>query len=60
MEELLEQGYKPAIIMTDNDGWYKLAVESYSTLDNARTALPNCVGKGGIFSDARIVFKKNR
>lgn len=59
-KDLVEQGYKPAIIMVDDDGWFKLAVESYKTLDEAKAALPALKSKSGIFEQARIVFKKDK
>lgn len=58
--DIEEQGYKPAVFMMDEDGWYKLAVESYATRSEANEALTKLHDKGGIFSEARIVFKKNK
>lgn len=57
-KELESQGLKPAVIMTDNDGWYKLAVQSFESYSDARQALPALKEKQGIYSDAVIVYKK--
>jgi cell division protein FtsN len=59
-DDLEEQGYKPAIFMVDDDGWYKLAVESYTGLSDAKAALETIHSKGGLFKNACIVFKKNK
>ncbi|HPR33056.1 MAG TPA: SPOR domain-containing protein [Prolixibacteraceae bacterium] len=56
-EELKEQGFSPEVFMQNNDGWYKLAVESCMTLPEADSALNRIRRYGGIFSDARIVAK---
>ena len=59
-QDLIEQGYKPEVFMVDEDGWYKLAVESYKTLDEAKEALSILQKKSDVFSQVRIVFKKNK
>jgi len=58
--DLTAQGYKPQLIMTDDDGWFKLAVESYPTLAEAKKALIVITEKGGLFAQSRIVFRKNK
>ncbi len=59
MKEFAEQGYKPEVFMINKDGWYRLAIESYKTHDEAKEALERLVAKGGLFSNARIVINKN-
>ncbi|MDA3881508.1 MAG: SPOR domain-containing protein [Prolixibacteraceae bacterium] len=56
--ELEKQGLKPAVIMTNDDGWYKLAVQSFESYSDAKEALPALIKKEGIFSEAVIVYKK--
>lgn len=58
--ELIKQGYKPEIFMINDDGWFKLAVESYKSKEDAKAALARLQAKGDIFSQARIVFKKSK
>ena len=58
--DLESQGYKPEIFMVNGDGWYKLAVESYSTYDEAKAALKGVRDRGGIFGSAVIVSKKSK
>ncbi len=53
------QGYNPDIFMLNQDGWYRLAVESYKTHEEAKQRLNVLKEKGGLFSNARIVFKRN-
>ncbi|MCF8361630.1 MAG: SPOR domain-containing protein [Prolixibacteraceae bacterium] len=57
-EEMEEEGLKPAIIMTNDDGWYKLAVQSFDSFKMAKKSLEELKEKGGIYSDAMIVYKK--
>jgi cell division protein FtsN len=57
-KELEEEGLKPAIIMTNDDGWYKLAVQSFDSFDKAKESLEKLKKEGGIYSDAMIVYKK--
>jgi cell division protein FtsN len=57
-KKLEEEGLKPAIIMTNDDGWYKLAVQSFDSFDKAKKSLEELKEKGGIYSDAMIVYKK--
>lgn len=59
-KELEAQGYHPGVFMTDDDGWYKLAVSSYPKYSEAEKALAHLQKKGGIFSKALIVFKKSK
>lgn len=59
-KDLESQGYKPQVFMINEDGWYKLAVESYKKYDDAKTALEEVKSRGGIFGNARIVFKKSK
>lgn len=58
--ELIAQGYKPDIFMIDDDGWFKLAVESYKTYSEATEALNLLKQKQELFSSARIVVKKSK
>lgn len=58
--ELESQGLKPEIFMINEDGWYKLAVESYSNYQEARTALEALREKGGLMGNAVIVSRKNK
>ena len=59
-KDLEDQGYKPQVFMINEDGWYKLAVESYATYDEAKSALEEVRSRGGIFGNARIVSKKSK
>lgn len=59
-KELESQGYKPEIFMLDEDGWYKLAVESYKSLEDAKAAVMAVKERGGIFSQAIIVTKTGK
>lgn len=59
-KDLESQGYKPQVFMVNEDGWYKLAVESYSTYDGAKAALENVRNRGGIFGTAVIVSRKSK
>lgn len=58
--ELESQGLKPAIFMINEDGWYKLAVESWPSYQEARSALEVLREKGGLFGNAVIVSKKSK
>lgn len=58
--DLVAQGYKPGIFMVDDDGWYKLAIKSYKTFKEAEVDLNKLKQKQGVFSTARIVFKKRK
>lgn len=55
--DLEKQGYQPAILMVNNDGWHKLAVESYNNFSEAKEALLKIRKKEGIFTNAIIVQK---
>jgi cell division protein FtsN len=59
-KELAAQGYKPGIFMLNEDGWYRLAIESYETYDQANIAMERLKEKGGLFGKARVVFKKSK
>lgn len=59
-KELEAQGYQPGVIMTDDDGWFKLAVSSYPKYSEAEKALAHLQKKGDLFNQARIVFKKSK
>ncbi|MFA9388387.1 MAG: SPOR domain-containing protein [Prolixibacteraceae bacterium] len=59
-KDLISQGYKPDIFMLNEDGWYKLAVESYSGYSEAKEALSKVRNRGGIFGTAVIVAKKSK
>lgn len=59
-KELEAMGYRPGIIMTDDDGWFKLAVSSYPKYSEAEKALAQLQKKGDLFNQARIVFKKSK
>lgn len=58
LKKLEQQGYKPAIFMLNEDGWFLLAVESYKSLSEASAALNLLKKKEGIFSTAMIVQKR--
>ena len=60
MNDLIGEGYQPQIFMINEDGWYKLAVESYATYKEAKTALGILREKGGLFGNAVIVSKKSK
>lgn len=57
-KELEEEGLKPEIIMTNEDGWYKLAVQSFDSFEKAKKSLKKLKEKGGIYRNAMIVYKK--
>lgn len=59
-KDLESQGYKPQVFMINEDGWYKLAVESYATYNEAKSALEEVKSRGGIFGNARVVSKKSK
>jgi cell division protein FtsN len=58
LRELERQGFRPGIIMTNQDGWFKLAIESHNTISDAREALTRLKRNEGIFTQAVIVQKK--
>ena len=58
LKKLEQQGYKPAIFMLNNDGWFLLAVESHKSLSEASAGLDLLKKKEGIFSTAMIVQKR--
>ncbi|MBN1927713.1 MAG: hypothetical protein JW798_17905, partial [Prolixibacteraceae bacterium] len=39
LEEVKKNGFSPELFMLNNDGWYKLAVESYQDIHKADSAL---------------------
>lgn len=55
--EMESEGFKPEIIMINNDGWNKLAISSYNNFEEASKALNMIIQKKGRFSDARMVVK---
>lgn len=55
--DLEKQGYQPAIFMVNDDGWHKLAIESYNNFDEAQKALLQIRKKEGMFANAVIVQK---
>lgn len=55
--DLEKQGYQPAIFMVNDDGWHKLAIESYNHFDEAQKALLQVRKKEGMFAYAVIVQK---
>jgi hypothetical protein len=55
--EMEQLGFKPEIIVVDNDGWNKLAITSYNNFDEASKALILVRQNQGRFSDARLVVK---
>lgn len=56
--DLKNQGYKPEVFMLDDDGWFKVAIQSYSTLKEAKDALAKLKAKNAEFSQAVIVYQK--
>jgi cell division protein FtsN len=56
-EEMVKQGFKPEILMLNDDGWHKLAICSYNSLTEATEAIEKLKRKGGLFSSSRIVIK---
>lgn len=48
------QGYKPAVIMRNEDGYYRLAIQSFNEFDQAQDALDN-LKKEEEFGDAWIM-----
>lgn len=60
MNELIGDGYQPQVFMINEDGWYKLAVASYATYKEAKTALGILREKGGLFGNAVIVSRKSK
>lgn len=57
-KELQRQGYKPEVFMLNEDGWYKLGVESHATYIAAKDALAILKNKEGLFTNAVIVQNK--
>lgn len=55
--ELEKEGFKPQIIIVNNDGWNKLAISSYNNFEEATVALNLIRQKKGRFSDARLVVR---
>ena len=58
IDDLKKQGFEPGVFMINQDGYYRLAVESYNKFDEAEKAANKLREKGGIFSNARVMFKK--
>lgn len=56
-QEMIDAGFKAKIFMLEEDGWYKLAIESYDNTSDAYNALQRIKDMGGVFTDARIVTK---
>ncbi len=56
-QEMIDAGFKAKIFMLEEDGWYKLAIESYDNSTDAYNALERIKEKGGVFAEARIVIK---
>lgn len=57
--ELITQGYKPEIFMVNEDGWYKLAIKSYATKEEASNELEK-MKLNNVYPNSRIVFKKGK
>lgn len=55
--EMEQLGYKPQIIMIDNDGWNKLAITSSNNFEIATKYLTRIRQGKGRFSEARLVVK---
>jgi hypothetical protein len=55
--EFEQLGYKPQIIMIDNDGWNKLAITSSNNFEDATKLLYRVRQGKEPFSDARLVVK---
>jgi cell division protein FtsN len=56
-QNLEKKGFKPGILMINNDGWHKLAIGSYNTFSEATEKLNYLKQGDKPFSDARIVVK---
>ncbi len=54
--EMVRLGYKADVFMQNDDGWYKLAIESYSKKETAQKALTRLKQLGSPFDEARIVY----
>lgn len=57
--QLIEQGYKPGIFMENDDGWFKLAIKSFQTREEATIELEKLQVNNN-FPSARIVFKRSK
>jgi len=55
--DLKKKGYKPDILLLNNDRWHKLAIGSYNNYNEAIEILNRIKQKEDIFSGARIVIK---
>jgi hypothetical protein len=54
--EMERLGYHADVFMQNDDGWYKLAIESYPRKEMAQKALIRIQQLGSPFSEARIVY----
>lgn len=59
-QKLTDLGFKPEVFMINDDGWYKLAVESYTSEADAKAGLLNLKAKNEMFKQAYVVFKKSK
>jgi cell division protein FtsN len=55
--EFEQLGYKPEIVVIDNDGWNKLAITSSNNFEDATNLLSRIRKGKGRFSDARLVVR---
>lgn len=55
--DLEQKGFKADVFMQNDDGWYRLAVESYNKRLQAEKALVRVQNMGASFQKARIVYK---
>jgi len=59
-QRLQEMGFKPELLMVNDDGWYKLAVLSYKSLAEAEAELKTMIDKKVLSPDSRIVFRNSK
>jgi cell division protein FtsN len=57
-DDMSKFGFNADVFMQNDDGWYKLAVESYKTRPEAEKALARIQRMGAPFDVARIVYNK--
>lgn len=57
-KDMQEQGFNADLFMINDDGWHKLALESYKTKEEANKAMLRIRKKGGFFANARVLYKE--
>jgi hypothetical protein len=58
VDDMKTFGFNANVFMQNNDGWHKLAIESYKTRNEAEIALKRVHQMGNPFDQARIVYNQ--